>query len=469
MKTNNCFNLPASARQADGIHAPGSHPRARATRGVLLLAAAFTAGSLGVTAQDLAPATVISPGQTVATNAAEAPATPPGAGDLGAVPKIALASINGTGTNGLSLHFRAAPIDVVLAHLVKAAGFVVVEDTRVTGTITVNGENLTRDEAVHLLDKELDKNGYAAIRSSERILTIMTKDAAKSARNRVLVGNDPDNIPDNDEMATWIIPIRFVEASQLVSDISPFVSAQATIIANQAGNSIVVTDVQSNIRHLVEIIKAIDSSAEDVTEVRVWKLRSADPTEMANLLTGLFQDQSGGASPIQFGRGGRGGGGFGGRGGGGFGGRGGGFGGFGGGFGGLAAAFGGQNNANPQQSRIRKRNQVVAVADPRTSSVVVTATKDLLDQIDGMIKELDQPGKQTSIAVIPVSNGNVYDILQALQDTVGANTSRTRNSQTDPFATRIQQNNQNMNSTTFGNTGGTGRRGGGGGTGFGGN
>jgi uncharacterized membrane protein YgcG len=73
----------------------------------------------------------------------------------------------------------------------------------------------------------------------------------------------------------------------------------------------VITDTQANIRHLVEIVKAIDSSAEDVTEVKVFRLRYADPTEMATLLSGLFPDQNGAQSLMRFG-GGRGGGGRGG-------------------------------------------------------------------------------------------------------------------------------------------------------------
>jgi hypothetical protein len=67
--------------------------------------------------------------------------------------------------------------------------------------------------------------------------------------------------------------------------------------------------------------------------------------------------------------------------------------------------------------------------------------------------------------VIPIVNGNASEIMQALQDTVGANTSRNnRNTQTDPFATRIQQNNQNNNNNAFGTGTGTrgGNRGGGG-------
>jgi type II secretory pathway component GspD/PulD (secretin) len=278
-------------------------------------------------------------------------------------------------------------------------------------------------------------------------------------------GNRPEDIPDNEEIATWIIPIRFVEAAQLMSDINPFVNSQdTTIIANQAGNSLILTGVQSATRHLVEIIRAIDSSAEDVTQVRIWKLNYADPNDVATLLMGLFSDQNNGAStPVQFGgRGGRGGGG-GGRGGGA------GFGGFGG-FNPFAAFAGGQNaNANSQQSRIRKRNQVVAVADPRTSSVAVLATTDLLVQINDMIGELDQPGKKMSVAVIPIENTNPNDVVQALQDTVGANSrnNNRNNTQNDPFTARQVQNiqNYNQNNNIFGGSSGLGGRRGGSGLG----
>src|SRR5262245_4847904 len=258
-------------------------------------------------------------------------------------------------------------------------------------------------------------------------------------------------------MVTQIIPIRFVEAGQLVSELSPFISS-SRIVANQAGNSIVITDTQSNIRHLVEIIKAIDSSAEDVTEVKVFHSQFADPTEMANLLSGLFRDQSGNASsPIRFGnRGGRGGG---------AGGRGGGFG-FGGGFNPFAAAFGGgnQGGGNSQTDRIKKRNQVIAVADGRTSSVVVTATRDLMEQITEMVDQLDRPGKTSVLAVIPISHADPSEVLQVLQDTVGVSSTRNNRNTQSQLQTRTQQSLNNQGQSTFG-TGFGGNRGGGGGFG----
>jgi general secretion pathway protein D len=424
MKTNR-YLFPASSR-------------------VILFAAILAAGPLSVLAQADAPP---APQNSATTNAPGEIAPEPGA--TSSTNDVAAVSHEGTSTNGLLLNFRNAPLDSVLQYLSKAAGFIIQVDTPVHGSVTViSASPMTKDEAVDLLNSVLNKNGYAAIRSGERTLRIMDKTTAKSSSNPVKISNDPDTVPNNDEMVTQIIPIRFVEAQQLVSDISPFVSPQATVIANQAGNSIIITDIQSNIKHLLEIIKAIDSSAEDVTEVKVFKLQYADPTEMATLLTSLFPDESTAQSPIRFGRGGRGGrGGF-----------------------NPFAAFGGgnnNNNGNSVSDRIKKRNQVVAVADPRTSSVVVTATSDLMDQISQMVAQLDNPsGKGQRVAVIHINNADPQEILPVLQDTFGGNNTRNRNNSTQlsPFQYRIQQNQNNSGiNSSRGSLGGSGlgNRGGG--------
>jgi type II secretory pathway component GspD/PulD (secretin) len=370
----------------------------------------------------------------------------------------------GTNSNDLNLNFNHAPLDMVLSHLSDAAGFIIVQDTHVNGTVTVVGKHLTQDEAVNLLNTELNRNNYAAIRDG-RTLTIVDKNDAKTRNIPVKTGNNPDAIPDNDEIATWIIPIRFVEARQLVSDLSSFVSAQATIVANEAGNSVVVTDTQSNIRHLVEIIQAVDNSAESETEIRVFRLKYASPADVASELSSVFPsaNSSGNQAPIQFG-GGRGGFGAGGRGG--FGG--GGFGGGGGG-GGLAALLGG-GTANSSQQRIQKATQVTAVADSRIQAVIVTAPKDMMDQIAGMMTDLDVPSdRDQDVSVIPLQNGDPQQVVQVLQNMFqSSSTSRsgTSSSQsgTSLLQTRAQNTATQMGSGTTTTTGiGTSSSGGGGG------
>jgi len=454
----------------------GRQAQTRLCSRMILFAAALAAASLTAPAQDGGPPLAGSTATaTVAlTNApgvpepspTPAPANPDRAAEV-STNELASAGGNGSNTNGLRLNFRNAPIDLVLNYLSDAAGFIIEMDSPVKGNVSViSSHPMTRDEAVDLVNSVLNKNGYAAIRSGERTLKIMDKSTAKSSGNPVKISNDPATIPDNDEMVTQIIPIRFVEASQLVSDLSPFVSSGATIIANQAGNSIVITDTQANIKHLVEIIKAIDSSAEDVTVLRVFHLDHADPTETATLLTSLFPDQNNSAqSPMRF-AGGRGGG----RGGGGGAGFGGGPGAF---FAAMAANAAGSGNS--QSERIKKRTQVVAVADPRTSSVVVTATKDLMEQIADMIRELDfKSDKETTVKVFKLNNADAQEILPVLQNMFQNNTTASRSgagssTQTSPFQTRLQQyQNSSSSSSTLGTGTGAGlgnSRGGGGGTG----
>ena len=365
----------------------------------------------------------------------------------------------GTNVDELRLNFRNAPLEMVLNYLSDAAGFIIVLDTRVNGNVSViSSHPMTRDEAVDLLNSVLNKNGYAAIRNG-RTLTIVDKNDAKTRDIPVKSGNNPDEIPKNAEIVTQIIPIRFVEARQLVSDLTSFVSPQATVVANEAGNSIVITDTQANIRHLTEIIKAIDSSAQSETEIRVFHLKHASPTDVATELASIFPSSSSSSSsqsPIRFGGGGQGGGA-------------GGFfarmmgGGGGGGTGGGAAS----SSAN---DRIKKATQVNAVADSRIQAVIVTAPKELMEQIAGMMTDLDVAStRDQKVFVYHMSNGDPQQAAQVLQNmfqTSGTSRSGSSSSQNSALMQRAQNNTTTTSSSTsstgFGTTGGGGRNGAGG-------
>jgi hypothetical protein len=218
--------------------------------------------------------------------------------------------------------------------------------------------------------------------------------------------------------------------------------------ANEAGNSIVITDTQANIHRVAEVIKAIDTGAEDFTELRVFPLENEDPTEMADLLTNLFPDDTsrGGnsQSPFQGGRFGRL-------------------------FGGGGPFGGGGNQAsgsNGQNQRIKKRNRVIAVADQRTTSVIVSASRDMMDQIEDVITRIDKdPKGKPMVTVLTTPNADPDEVRQVLQDLFNKNNrNQNRNNQTATSAltTRSQtQNQQNSSSSRSSMTPSSGSRGGG--------
>ena len=407
-------------------------------RTILLLAALSAAASIRAAEQ---PADAPPKGESVLPSGTNAPSsgepsltlpTPappiePAAGSL----SVPATVINGEAS--LRLNFRGVPLDMVLNYLSEAAGFIinVKPGANVRGKVDVwSSTPLTKAEALNVLDTVLNQNGLAAVHNG-RTLTIVNRDEAKTQPIPVVQGGDPQTIPSTDQIVTQIIPVRFVEVAQLVKDLQPLVSVQTTITANESGNSIVITDTQANIRRVAEVIKGIDTGAEAFTEVRVFRLTHADPVEMADELSNLFPDDSRSGSnqgPVFAGfRRFLGGGGFGGQGGG---------------------NTGGAGDAN---QRIKKRARVIAVADPRTASVIVTAAKDLMEQIEGVIADLDaNPRGQHIVTVIPVPAVDPQELQQVLTDTFASSTQNNRNNatQNDPLMSRASQQSQQGSSSS---------------------
>jgi hypothetical protein len=286
------------------------------------------------------------------------------------------------GTNGLRLNFHNAPLNLVLDYLSDAAGFVINKETDVRGTVDIQGKGLTKDEAVEALNSALKKNGYAIVRNG-RILTIVTQDGVNHRDLPVISGNNADEVERGDEVVTQIIPVKYASVSQLVPNLELLLPTTATLTPNESANSLILVATKTDIKRMLKIINALDTSIASVSSIRVIPLKYADAKDTATLISSLFTPQGtsqGGAAAGGrgnlfammagggFGGGGFGGGGGGGRGGGNAGGRG----GNGGGGGGAAAA------------------KVVAVGDDRSNSLVVSAPADLLATIENMVKEIDQ-------------------------------------------------------------------------------
>jgi len=216
--------------------------------------------------------------------------------------------------------------------------------------------------------------------------------------------------------------------------LTSFVSPQATVVANEAGNSIVITDTQQNIRHLTEIIKAVDDSAQSETEIRVFRLKYASPIDVAAELASIFPSTTSGSttqSPTRFAGGG--GGGF---------------------FARMMAAGGGAPSAgSAANDRAKKAMQVNVVPDSRIQAVIVTAPKDLMEQIAGMMTDLDIAStRDQKVYVFHMSNGDPQQAAQVLQN-MFQSSGTTRNgssgsSQNSALMQRAQNNTTSSSSSS---------------------
>jgi len=345
------------------------------------------------------------------------------------------------GEKGLRLNFRGVPLDMVLNYLSDAAGFIINLETRVEGKVDVwSNQPLSKDEAVELLNTILNKNDYAAIRNG-RVLTIVKREDAKTRNIPVKRASEAEDIPKSDTMVTQVVPVRHANAAQLTRDLDPLRPSYATMTANESANTLVITATQSDVRRLVEIVNALDDSISGTSKIEVFPLNFADAKDLANVIKELFSPT--GSNTQQGNRGGFGGfGGFGGGGPGGFGGGGpGGFGGganFGGGRGNFGGGGGGAGGGGGNRASAAAANtRVVAVADERSNSLVVSAPDDMMPEIRTLVKRVDvSVADLTELRVFRLQNADPVELSDLLANLFPDDTRTDSNNQQQQFAFR---------------------------------
>ena len=303
----------------------------------------------------------------------------------------------------LMLNFQDVPLQSVLEYMSEAAGFIILGDTKVSGDVTIlSKQPLNREEAVDLLDTILNEKGYTAIRRG-RILKIVEKDKAQIEDLPVKSGADPEDIPKKDVMVTQIIPIRFGNAGQLIENISELLPEYATISANDGSNAIILTDTQTNIHRIAEIVSALDTSISSISEIKVFPLVYADAKQLADVVKGLFETRSSGSSRSSSSR-----------------------------SSGIAemmrSRFGGgssssrSSGSSGRSSRssgsggsaaLAAASRVVAISEERTNSLVVSAPSDLIPTIEQLVKEMDRNIEDvTELQVFPLKYADAYEMAE---------------------------------------------------------
>lgn len=312
---------------------------------------------------------------------------------------------------GILLNFKEASLETVLEYLSEVAGLVVVQDVDVDGRITViSRQPLSVEEAISLINTVLKEQGYAAIRMG-RTLKIVTLEEAKIMNIPVRSGNDPEKIVPGDDLVTHIIPIRFANVVKLKDDLASLIPSYADLAANEDTNVLILTDTTANIRRLVEIVRALDTHMAAVAEVKVFHLQYSDATNTARLINEIFKEED---QATQQSRGG---------------------------FFDRMRTFrspGGQQTTTSDGAGPSMK--VIAAADERTNSLVVTGPPDVLKVVENVVKDLDSnPEEEQSVFIYPLKNAraeNLKEVLNSLFSemearSTGASTQRGQTRQAD--------------------------------------
>ena len=194
--------------------------------------------------------------------------------------------------SGITLNWKDADIRIVVEAVSEATGKNFILDPRVTGKVNLlSSEPMSQDAFYEAFLSILQVHGYIAVESGNLIKILPD---ATARQFPTTYGTNGGNGPD--DMATQVIQVNNVGATQLVPILRPMIPQYGHMVAHAGSNMLIISDRAANLARLISIIRRIDMASDD--EIEVIPLQNASATEIVRIMTALTQTQRADGAPV---------------------------------------------------------------------------------------------------------------------------------------------------------------------------
>jgi general secretion pathway protein D len=187
----------------------------------------------------------------------------------------------------VSIDFNNVDINVFIKFMSELSGTNFVVDQRVKGKVTIiSPSKISMKEAYKVFESVLEVHGYTTVKSGEVVKIIPAPDArSKSIETKL---REESSSASEDRVVTQLIQLTYADPVEIKRLFTPMVSKSSVILAYPPTNILIVTDVYSNIKRLLKILKEVDITGIG-QEISVIPLDYADVTKLVNLLNTVFK------------------------------------------------------------------------------------------------------------------------------------------------------------------------------------
>lgn len=185
----------------------------------------------------------------------------------------------------VTIDFNNVDINVFIKFISELTGKNFIVDQRVRGNVTIiSPTKISVAEAYKVFESVLEVNGFSTVQAG-KATKILPSPEARTSDIPTRTSTQP--VTPQDQLVTQLIPLTYADAEEIKRLFTPMVSKTSLIVAYAPTNTLIVTDVLSNIQRLIKILKEIDV-ADVGRQISVIPLQHADSTKMVETLTALF-------------------------------------------------------------------------------------------------------------------------------------------------------------------------------------
>jgi len=260
----------------------------------------------------------------------------------------------------ISIDFNDVDLSVFIKFISELTSKNFVVDQRVKGKVTIiSPSKISVKEAYKVFESVLEVHGYTTVEAGQVIKIVPSPDArSKNIETRL----KEEAASPADRVVTQLISLKFANSTEIKKLFAPLISKSSVILAYPPTNMLIVTDVYSNIKRLLRILKAIDITGMG-EELSVIPLEYADCTKFVKILDSVFKTKT-------------------------------------------------RPKARTSASAIK------FVADERTNTIIVLASEVETTRIKRLIQMLDRktPRGKEKIRVYYLENANAEELAKVLQE-----------------------------------------------------
>ena len=261
----------------------------------------------------------------------------------------------------VTIDFDDVDIVLFIKFISELTGTNFVVDKAVRGKVTViSPTKISVTEAYKVFESVLEVHGFTTVPAGNIIKVVPAVEArSKNIETRLR----QEAISPEDKVVTQLVPLEYANPDELRKLFAPFISKSSVIVSYPPTRMLIVTDVLSNIKRLLEIVEEIDVMGIG-EEISVIPLEHAKASDLSATAGSIFAAQA------------------------------------------RTAKKGAPVLAAPSK----------IVADNRTNSLIVLATEDDTIRIKRLIELLDKeiPRGEGNIHVYYLQNANAEDLVKVL-------------------------------------------------------
>ena len=186
------------------------------------------------------------------------------------------------------LNFEGADIREVIHSLADSLGINYQIDPRIQGQVTIRTTApIAKEDLFPIFNRILRSNGISAVQVGDIYQIIPVAEAKTKAIIPVAPG-DRRQAARQDSFVIEVVRVEHVAAQEMVNILQPFVTPGGDVIPYARANLLIVTDLESNVARLKDLITTFDRDAFRDLRAKVYKIEHANIEEIGQELLSIM-------------------------------------------------------------------------------------------------------------------------------------------------------------------------------------